>query len=263
MPSSLSVNSTVPQIPNLTVQLPRTMASANVKPLAHQPDVHTGHDLGELSAWFESARSAAGAIGYDLHGGWSYGTYQIASNTGTMAQFLDYLRTAQPQAYALLDAAGGSSGAMKGSKEFKKAWETLASDRSLRAGFAAAQYGFIKTQHFDVLAAKVYKDTGLDVGQRSVALQNVFWSVVTQHGENSSVIRNALRGKDVSKMTDRQIIEAIYAERGAVDINRHGVKVARYFPSSTPAVQAAVLDRLARELPMAIGMLSREISAAQ
>jgi malonyl CoA-acyl carrier protein transacylase len=69
MTSSLSVNSTVPQIPNLTVQLPRTMASANVKPLAHQPDVHTGHDLGELSAWFESARSAAGAIGYDLHGG--------------------------------------------------------------------------------------------------------------------------------------------------------------------------------------------------
>jgi hypothetical protein len=41
------------------------------------------------------------------------------------------------------------------------------------------------------------------------------------------------------------------------------VKVARYFPSSTPAVQAAVLDRFARELPMAIGMLSREISAAQ
>jgi hypothetical protein len=263
MTGSAGVNSTIPKVPTYPVQLAEAISTQNVRPLVQQRTLAAGPDLGELSARFESAKPAASAIGYDSHGGWSYGTYQIASNTGTMALFLDYLRTTQPQAYALLDAAGGSTGAMRGTKEFKKAWADVASDRALQAGFAQAQYGFIKSQHFDVLAAKVLKDTGLDVGQRSVALQNVLWSVATQHGPKSSVISNALSGKDISKMTDRQIIEAIYAERGAVDINRHGVKVARYFPSSSAAIQASVLDRFVRELPMALGMLDREISAAQ
>jgi hypothetical protein len=263
MTGSTGVNSTVSKVLDYPLQLAQATTTASNRPLIQQAVVQHGHDLGELSARFESARPAASAIGYDSTGGWSYGTYQIASNTGTMALFLDYLRTAQPQAYALLDNAGGSRGAMQGTKEFKKAWESLASDRSLGATFAQTQYGFIKSGHFDVLATKVLKDTGLDVTSRSVALQNVLWSVATQHGAKSSLITNALNGKDPSTMTDKQIIEAIYAERSAVDVNRRGVKVARYFPSSTPAVQAAVIDRFSRELPLALAMLDKEVGAAK
>jgi hypothetical protein len=263
MTSSAGVNSAVPKVPFYPSQSSLVATTANTRPFIQQTYVPDGHDLGELSAHFESAKPAASAIGYDITGGWSFGTFQIASKTGTMALFLNYLKTAQPQAYALLENAGGSSAALKGSKEFKKAWELLASDKTLGANFAQVQYGFIKTQHFDVLASKVLKDTGLNVAQRSVALQNVFWSVATQHGPKSSVISNALSGKDVSKMTDKQLIEAIYAERAAVDVNRRGVKVARYFPSSTPSIQANVLDRFDRELQLALSMLRKEISIAQ
>jgi hypothetical protein len=151
-----------------------------VRPRTQQPEASTGPDLSVLSARHES-KGDWGAIGYDSKGGWSYGRFQIATNSGTMALFLDYLKTEQPQAYALLQRAGGSAAAMQGRAEFKDTWRALAADKDLKAGFAQAQYGFIKTQHFDVLAAKVQKDTGLDVGQRSVALQNVVWSVAVQH----------------------------------------------------------------------------------
>jgi hypothetical protein len=199
-------------------------------------------NLGEPSAQFESPRSASAAIGYDSTGGWSYGVFQIASNTGTMALFLNYLKTTNPKASALLEAAGGSAGAMRGTQDFKKAWQSLAVDVGLKSGFEQAQYGFIKSQHFDKLSAKVQKDTGLNVEARSVALQNVLWSVATQHGPKSTVISNALKGLDAARMTDSQIIDAIFAERGAVDTNSLGVKFARYFPSSTPSIQRSVLD---------------------
>jgi hypothetical protein len=87
----------------------------------------------------------------------------------------------------------------------------------------------VKTQHYDRLAAKVLKDTGLNVEIRSVALQNVLWSVATQHGPNSTVITNALAGRDVSRMTDAQIIQAIYAEKSAVDTNQEGGEVCSIF----------------------------------
>jgi hypothetical protein len=64
-------------------------------------------------------------------------------------------------------------------------------------------------------------------------------------------------------MTDAQIIDAIYAERAAVDTNKYGVKVMRYFPSSTPAVQAAVLHRFELERADALEMLDRETREAQ
>jgi hypothetical protein len=263
MTGSTGVNSTVSKVLDYPLLLAQATTTATNRPLIHQAGVQNGHDLGELSARFESARPAASAIGYDSTGGWSYGTYQIASNTGTMALFLDYLRVAQPEAYALLEKAGGSKAAMQGTREFKNAWQSLAADRTLGAAFVQAQYGFIKSGHYDVLAEKVLKDTGLDVTQRSVALQNVLWSVATQHGAASTVISNALSGKDVSNMTDKQIIEAIYAERSAVVVNRRGVKVAKYFPSSSQGVQTAVLDRFTRELSLALVMLDKEVSKAQ
>jgi hypothetical protein len=69
--------------------------------------------------------------------------------------------------------------------------------------------------------------------------------VATQHGPKSPVINNALDGKDVAGMTDRQIIEAIYAQRAAVVVNRRGKSVAKYFPGSRPNKQASVADRFA------------------
>jgi hypothetical protein len=263
MTSSAGVNSSIPTVPFYPVQSSTVATTASTRPFVQQTLVPDGHDLGELSANFESAKPAASAVGYDPTGGWSFGTFQIASKTGTMALFLNYLKTALPQASALLENAGGSGGALQGTTAFKKAWQLLAADTKLGASFSQVQYGFIKTQHFDVLASKVLKDTGLNVAQRSVALQNVLWSVATQHGPKSSVISNALSGKDVSKMTDKQLIEAIYAERAAVDVNRRGMKVARYFPSSPPSIQANVLDRFDRELQLALSMLRREISIAQ
>jgi hypothetical protein len=50
-----------------------------------------GSGLGKLSAKFESSKEGPSAIGYDTKGGTSYGTYQIASKTGTMSEFVAFL----------------------------------------------------------------------------------------------------------------------------------------------------------------------------
>ena len=50
--------------------------------------------IGKLAAQFESGSDGIAAVGYDKHGGTSYGKYQIASRVGSMDNFLSFLDTA-------------------------------------------------------------------------------------------------------------------------------------------------------------------------
>ena len=213
-----------------------------------------GGELGSLSAHYESGSRGAAAIGYDSTGGWSYGKYQIATLTGTMDDFLDYVRTNAASIYQVLDKAGGSDAATKGTPVFKKAWTDLAAD----ASFATVQHDFIKTTHYDLLAAKIKTDTGLDVAAHSAALRDVVWSVAVQHGPGSSVISAALEHKNLTTMTDEQIINAIYDRRESMITNKAGVQVPRYFPNSSEAVQKSVEARFKAERHCALQMLKEE-----
>jgi hypothetical protein len=64
-------------------------------------------ELGFLSERFEASSAGSLAIGYDSTGGTSYGKYQIASKTGTMTAFLNFLKSNNyTVAYSKLSKAG-------------------------------------------------------------------------------------------------------------------------------------------------------------
>ena len=190
--------------------------------------------LGALSARFES-NGKAGSIGHDSTGGFSYGAYQIATKTGTMARFLDFLRQQFTDMAQPLTAAGGAVAAEAGSNTFTTAWRKLAEDPR----FLDAQHRFIEVTHYLPFAAKLLRDQGIDVAVRSAALRDVVWSVAVQHGASNEVFANALIGMATAEMSDLQIIDAVYAERSNVD---------KYFASSSPQVKASVADRFVAEL---------------
>jgi Glycosyl hydrolase family 46 len=197
--------------------------------------------LGALSERFES-NGKPGAIGHDSTGGFSYGQYQIASATGTLAAFLAFLGRSTPALLAPLAAAGGASAALLGAAAFQQAWRSLAAD----TGFARAQHDFIQATHYDPLVARLNHDPGLDAGRFSRALNDVIWSVAVQHGPGNTVIQNALIGTVPNTLPEAVIINRIYAERSKVD---------RYFARSSAQVRAAVRARFAQERALALQML--------
>ena len=203
----------------------------------------TGDDqrIGELSAKFESR--GPGDIGEDSTGGLSYGTYQIATKTGTMAKFLAFAQKQAPAFAQALEAAGGAVAAMDDEDPiFQNTWKDLARDPA----FFDLQHDFIKSTHYDVQVS-ILQDFGLDVETRTFALKNVVWSVAVQHGGKTPLIKIALTGKQPNAMTDRAIIGSIYAERSKVEV---------YFKSSTEQVRKSVANRFIEEHANAVAMLA-------
>ncbi|WP_271007464.1 LysM peptidoglycan-binding domain-containing protein [Paucibacter sp. B51] len=257
----LLANPLVEAVKSLLARLeaPAASAQAAAAPSAERPaannnggGLNADTELGKLSARYESGRRGSAAIGYDNTGGWSYGKYQIETQRGTMAKFLDHAATHAPEMHQALKAAGGLEAARAGTAEFKKAWVTLAADPR----FAALQHSFIASRHYEPLAARLKAEQGLDLSQRSAALRDVVWSVAVQHGSGSSVIAKALAGRDVSQLKDADIINAIYDERGAEKLDKSGKTVLKYFSKSTDDVQAGVRHRFEQERKQALQMLS-------
>lgn len=198
--------------------------------------------LGKLSEKFESNGDPS-AIGYDETGGWSFGTYQLASKKGTISEFLSFLQTNnRDDFYNELNGAGGDAAARAGDSAFKFSWKKLAENPA----FDEIQYEFIKQKYYDVQVAELQK-IGLDINSRSVALQNVIWSVAVQHGPNTKLIQVSLKGRDLSTLSDDFIINYIYDERSKIDL---------YFSASNTKVKEAVKNRFIKERTDAITMLA-------
>jgi hypothetical protein len=201
---------------------------------------------GSLSARYESGRAGSRAIGRDRVGGYSYGAYQIATNTGTMRRFMSFLQRDYGDIYQTLQAAGGEEGARAGSAEFRQAWQQLAtSGRMLEA-----ERAFIGSTHYEPLARKAQRENGLDLSQRSQALREVVWSTAVQHGGGTNVIARALRrlgATSAEGISDQQLIAAIYEERST------------RFGSSTDAVRQSVQRRFQDEQQRAQQALVAEL----
>lgn len=198
--------------------------------------------LGGMAARFESGAEGSAAVGRDSTGGTSYGKYQIASKTGTMAAFMQYLKTTNPEAYARLSAAGPADAGKDGA--FAQEWKKLAGEGKL----AGSEHEFIKKTHYDVGAAGL-KDKNLqDMLSKSKALQEVLWSTSVQHGgAGSAEIFNKVFKEGT---TEQDLIKAIYAERGTK------------FGSSTAQERASVQNRFAQEQQLALGMVGQPGTAA-
>jgi hypothetical protein len=167
--------------------------------------------LGMLSERYESGGRGPGTVssGKGDPGGVSYGTWQLASRTGTVSAFL------AAEGKPWLTEFGG---AKPGSSTFGKAWKQIAA----RDGeeFAAAQHAFIARTHYRPAVAAVKARCGIDLDARHPAVRDATWSVAVQHGGASRILTAAVARADKQAKRDapgydRRLVEAIYAERGA------------------------------------------------
>ena len=204
--------------------------------------------LGELSAKYETGGRGPGVVstGSGDPGGVSYGSYQMATKMGTVARFVGQ---------AAFPWARDFQGLAPGTAPFTACWKRIATNDT--AAFQNAQHAFIKKSHYDLLAAKILADDGLDVNTRSRALQDVVWSTAVQHGGATTMVHKALanvRAKPADADFDKQLISAIYAERGRKKADGN----LAYFSKSSPSVQAGVAKRFKNEEQDALAMLAKE-----
>ena len=206
--------------------------------------------LGALSERYES-RGDPTIIGEDRTGGPSYGTYQIATKTGTFNDYMNFLQQNDPAVYQELQSAGGAQAARQGSAAFKNKWKQVMSNPQA----AETQHQFIQSTHYDPAARRIANSTGINLSTRSKTLNDVVWSTAVQHGSGgaNTIFQRALERTGSNNPSDEALINAVYAERGA----NNGSK---YFPSSTSNVRQSVVNRFRNENADALASLRQEQS---
>jgi len=216
-------------------------------------------NIGALSEKYES-KGDPGIIGWDSTGGWSYGKYQLAANTGALNEFHSWLATAHPDLESQLAAAGGAAAGRAGTDAYKAAWAQAMG--TAEGGNAQSEYTAI--QYFTPANRLINKATGLDSTTRARTVQQAVFSTSIQHGPGGA--RNVFRGAlsslgyppneiTATTPTDAALLRAIYAERRA----ENGSK---YFRSSTAAIRQSVVNRFHNEEADALKSLEQEIAAA-
>ena len=179
--------------------------------------------LGQVSERWESngdpSATNDSAAGDDL-GGWSYGLYQIATKNEAMKPFLTFCSVKEngfSDIHDELQAAGGFSSALRGAGGgFYNKWKELAKRDKER--FKQCQHDYIQTVYYDRAVAKFFEFSGIAIcdGSHSDGIQDAIWSTAVQHGANTSTIIDAFKatGKDKDTVTDEDLINAIYDQRG-------------------------------------------------
>ncbi|ALN97942.1 hypothetical protein Bp8pS_263 [Bacillus phage vB_BpuM-BpSp] len=205
-----------------------------------------GSGIGALAKKYESSGNAGTVVNArgDI-GGQSFGMFQLARNTGSYKTFIDSL-----DSYGHKDWQKTLKSAYSSQSASKAAWQKIAKDNPKE--FAKVQEKYFADKFFRPVAGKIKSVLGLDVGERSTAVQAALLSTSVQHGQGGAlnVWKNAL-GKKASKMSDAEIINAVYNERGA----NNGMK---YFPSSSPSIRASVVKRFKNEKQDALKMLKKD-----
>ncbi len=218
---------------------------------AETTDVST-EGIGKLAAQFESGKDGIAAIGYDRHGGTSYGKYQVASRVGSMENFLKFLDTNAPDISKTLRESGGPANTGSRQGAMPDAWRKIAAEQPER--FEALQEKFIHDSHYKPALQAMVQNTPLEEGQISSAMQEVIWSTAVQHGPTGAArifTRAAAELSPKDKNFDKKLIENVYDIR------------AGQFGSSTQEVRAAVQNRLKREKNIAINMLNGDDSGVK
>lgn len=222
---------------------PASPASAAADPRAPgEPDAP-----GRLSERYESGGRGPGTVssGQGDPGGVSYGLYQLASRTGTLAAFL----AAEGRAWAADFGA-----AAPGSAAFSRGWQAIAARDP--EGFGRAQHAFIARTHYHPVVAEVLARTGLDLARRTAAVREVVWSCAVQHGAAARIIAAGVARADAALARtapgyDAALIAAVYAARGAYV----GRLAARLGGAAGAALTAMAARRYPAEQAAALAML--------
>ena len=245
---SINVPATLETQTDTTKPLPANLVPAVAAAAAGAIGAAIAEELGTLSAKYETGGRGPGTVstGSGDPGGVSYGSYQMATKTGTVKRFVTQVGFAWLADFQNLAA---------GTAPFTPCWKRIAAEQ--RDVFQQAQHEFIKKSHYDLLAAKILNDDRLDVNTRSSALQNVIWSTAVQHGGGTPIVHRALATVSVPRTDpsfDEKLIRAIYAERGRKKPDGN----LAYFGKSSPSVQKGVANRFTSECKDALAMLAKE-----
>ena len=205
----------------------KTVKGVTKKDMLKSKNPVSRDNVGDSVKRFESANGGPGTIstpsGADK-GGVSYGSYQITNKN--IDEYIDYLKeTGNIELATKLENAGGSLGArnpdtkVAGSKKtFREVWTQAAIDDP--TGFEDSQAGYISTSNFRPAFHNIQKKTGIDISEKGSAVQDAIWSTSTQYGPGltGSIVRDAVKGKDLSTLTDTELIDAIQdVKRDKVD----------------------------------------------
>ena len=186
--------------------------------------------LGKTSKRYESGSGGPATIssGGGDPGGVSYGSYQLSTTKGTLAEYLKYSNNYN-------HAFDGLEPKTKG---FDQKWKDLA---MTDPKFHQSQHEFIASKHYQP-QLQALKQAGFDFSERGKAVQDMVWSLAVQHrsGTTSKIDRGEKESRlDFKTATDAEIIEAVYDSK-----LRH---YKQDFRSSSPQVQEGVRKRILSE----------------
>jgi hypothetical protein len=161
--------------------------------------VGSDSNFGSIAARFESnGKPGTISTGKGDHGGKSYGMFQLASRGGASNNEVE----------KFLNESGYSekfNGMKVGSSEFDAQWKKLAKEDS---GFGEAQSSYAKKSYYDPQMKNLQR-SGIDLSGKGRSVQESIMSTANQYGPNTDLIREALKGKDPTNMTDKEIVNAI------------------------------------------------------
>ncbi|MEA3002181.1 MAG: hypothetical protein QOH81_969 [Sphingomonadales bacterium] len=177
-------------------------------------------ELGTLAAERETSGRGPNpglvSTGVGDRGGISYGTYQLATRTGTAREFAasPEVRRYAPELARLAP----------GQPQFAAEWRRIAARDPI--GFQALQHAFMQRTHYEPAVRRVAQSTGLDLQARSDAVRELAWSVADQfHNAAPGIISRAIGSADRSlhrddARYDAALIDAINDARSAPHISR-------------------------------------------
>lgn len=160
----------------------------------------TSYHLGEISERYESAGPGTISTGQGDYGGASYGTYQLSTNQGTLAEYLaqsryrDEFRDLEPNTPA-----------------FNATWRNLADQDP---GFGQDQTDFIHDTHYSEQLNRL-KSAGIDLSDRGPSVQEALFSTSIQYRRlTKNVFENGLKEVygdhyDLTRLSDRDIVSAV------------------------------------------------------
>jgi hypothetical protein len=165
---------------------------------ATKPQRHLGDITRRFEAGKHDAKEACGVIstGKNDPGGKSYGTYQLASKTGTLNRFVIFYEK-HAKEFLPEKAAEQFKGIPAASPEFDKRWKQLAETQP--EAFHAMQHEFMKRTHYDPLVKHLEQKGFKDI---TPAMAESLWSTSVQHGRAKYIASEALKraGKNADEI---------------------------------------------------------------
>ena len=183
--------------------------------------------IGFISRFFESGSDSVGAIGYDPRGGTSYGMYQFSSSFGTVEKFLAFLEKEDPSIRKyFMDITPTNTGSKEG--KFPEVWKSVSREKTER--FAFLQHAYAMEYYYKPVESALH--TAIP---RNRPVKEMLFSTAIQHGVQGA-IRILTQAYAQKPRTTTELIKTVYALRK------------QDFPSATPAVHKAVMQRLNTEM---------------